>query len=349
MKNKKFPYLFLTKECNIDLALKYLEKSQKKIIFIIDKKNTLLGSVNDGDIRRGLLKGYNEKTKLSHIYNKNVKYSLSETINQNKIEYFKKLQINTIPIVSKTKKIKNLIFLDNMALAKIDGVNTIIMAGGKGVRLRPHTFTIPKPLVKIEGKSIIERNINNLVANGINNIIVSVNYKKRKIKDFLSNGDKFNCKISYLEENKPLGTIGCIKLIDKKILQPNLLVMNCDLLTSINYKSLLEFHVKNKSDFTIVGQKYTTSSKYGVLNYNKKKFINITEKPSNEIMINLGVYVFKNKLIKLIKKNESIDAPNFIERIKNNNYKIIIYPKVGDFFDLTYSSDLNKKINKKIL
>lgn len=224
--------------------------------------------------------------------------------------------------------------------------SALILAGGLGTRLRPLTYAIPKPLLPIGDKPILEIIIDHLKEYKINNIYISVNYKKELIKSYFGDGKDFGVNIFYLEEKQRLGTAGPIGLLKEKI-KDDFFIMNGDLYTDINIKDMLEFHRSSNSIFTIATRRYEMQVPYGVLNENKdKKLVEFKEKPKEIKLINSGIYICSNKIINLVEYNENIDMPELWKKIKEDN-EIFLYNFEGEWIDIGMMDDY-MKIQEKI-
>lgn len=213
----------------------------------------------------------------------------------------------------------------------------IIFAGGKGRRLRPYTYVVPKPLMPIGQKSILELIIRQLAKNGINHITISIFYNSELFQSIFLKKNFPNIKIDFLIEKKPMGTIGSLRLI--KNLPKEFLALNGDSITDLNFKDIYRFHKKNKSDLTICTKTLQTNIEYGVIENNKKK--NLTkfeEKPSYKYQINLGVYIIKKDLVKKISIKKDFGFDQLIEKIKDK--KVFVYNSNCKWFDIGREKDL---------
>lgn len=224
--------------------------------------------------------------------------------------------------------------------------SALILAGGLGTRLRPLTYAIPKPLLPIGEKPILEIIIEHLKKYGITNIYISVNYKKELIKSYFGDGKDFDVNIFYLEEKQRLGTAGPIGLLKKKI-NDDFFIMNGDLYTDINIKDMFDFHKSNNSIFTIATRKYEIQVPYGVLDGNEEnKLVEFKEKPKIMKLINSGIYICNNRIINLVGDNENIDMPELWGKIKKNN-EIYLYNFEDEWIDIGMMNDY-MKIQEKI-
>ena len=213
-------------------------------------------------------------------------------------------------------------------------VPVVIMSGGIGSRLRPMTNQIPKALVPIKKTPMLSIVIYNIRKHGFVNFILTTYYKRNLIKNYYKNGNNMNIKINYIDEKKPLGTAGSLSLLSNKIKEKNFLLSNCDVISEINYRSLLEFHIKNKADLTIAVKKYVTENHYGEVNTKGIKVSNIIEKPKKNIIINSGIYVLKKKCVKILERNQYMDMNVLITQMIKKKKKVIAFPFYENWFDL---------------
>ena len=315
--------------------------------FIINQKKNLIGTVTDGDIRRAILKKINLNTQAKYIMNKNpqfIKFDKRNNLDA-ALNLMLEKKIRFIPIL-KNKKIFNI-----LDYTKINKINeklenpVIIMAGGKGTRLMPITKYTPKPLIKINNKSILLNIIEKLRNEGFVNFYIIVNYLANKIIKEIGNGKRLKVNIKYIKEQKELGTFGGLSLIKEKLIKDFVLI-NGDVIGNFKIKEILQSHNNNNAFATIgtINQKYEIP--YGVISNHNEKFVKITEKPIFHHQVSSGIYIFNKSTIKMLKKNKKIDAPDFLNLIKNK--KINLYPLFEIWIDIGTKKNLEtarKNIN----
>lgn len=304
-----------------------LQSSSLKCLIVVNDKNVLLGTINDGDIRRAILKNAKVNFKISKYYKKKCFYIKEEQLLKiNTSEKLKKLDINIIPIVDKNKKVINYIsgkIKNKKKIKNIKNYETVIMAGGYGTRLKPYTNILPKPLLPYKNKTIIENVINKFTDYGLKKFIISLNYKNILIKSFFKElSPKY--KISFLEENKPLGTAGILHELYKK--NKKYIISNCDIILEIDYSDLLKFHDSKKYDITIVASLQKDRIPYGVCKIHNNQLQNIIEKPEKNYIANTGLYVVNSKVFKLIKKNENTSFVELINKALKKKMSVGVYP-----------------------
>lgn len=333
----------LSNKSTIKNVLKNLNNSGLRISLITDLKDKFIGTVTDGDIRRAIINGVNLNNKVEKIVNKNaisINYKKSSELALN---LMLKNKIQQVPILSDNQKIIGLYTINRESIFKKIPNTMFIMAGGRGSRLGGYTKNIPKPLLKINGKPMLEHIIERAKEDGFENFIISIHYLGSKIKDYFGNGSNWNIRIKYINEKYPLGTAGSLKLIFPKPQLP-IVVTNCDIVTDLNYSDLLNFHNQHQASATMAVRKYEFENPFAAVQTNGIDLIGLEEKPVYQSIINAGIYVLKPSVIGFIKKNENIDMPILFERFIKKNLKTIIFPIHEQWLDIGRPEDF-KKIN----
>ena len=312
-------------------AMKKLSKAGEKCLVVTNEEDFLLGTLSDGDIRKGIINGVAISDSISLIYEKNPttliegQYTLEEL---KKIFIQKKFDL--IPIVNEKKILKDIIFIDkvikdkNIIKKEISDVPVIIMAGGEGTRLKPFTNILPKPLIPIHDKPIIEHIIESF--NPLcNEFIVTVNYKAKLLKAYF---DELNpkYKVKFIKEPRPLGTAGSLHLLKNKINNP-FFVTNCDIIIKFDYSSIYDFHCKGGYDMTLVASTKEYVIPYGTCQLDKNgNLSHIDEKPSYDFLVNTGFYILNPKVINLIPKNKFFHITNLLDEMKKHEKKVGVFP-----------------------
>ena len=310
-------------------ALEILQAISTKCLIVVDKNIKLLGTINDGDIRRAILKGLNLETPISKVYKKKSFYIYeTDKINQNEIFKRIKNEISIIPVVDKKKKVINFLS-DNKKnqfknKIKFKNLGLVIMAGGLGTRLKPYSNILPKPLLPFKNKTILENVINSFLEYGFKKFIISINYKNILIKSFFKElNPKY--KISFIEEKTPLGTAGALrKLYTKK--NKTFIVTNCDTILDLDYNELCKYHFKNNNDLSIVISTRINKIPYGVCYVDKNKLTKIVEKPEKYYLANVGVYLVSSSILNLIDLNKNTSFVDLINKLLKKKKKIGIFP-----------------------
>lgn len=330
----------LTSNSTIRSALEKLTLLGETLtLFIIDPNSILIGVVTDGDIRRGLIKGCELDEVVVDIMNKNFKSINEDQLSIELIDDLKKSSAKIIPILDKQNRIVR--FVNILEIKSFLPVDAIIMAGGKGERLLPLTLDTPKPMLEVNGKPIIEHNIDLLAKYGIGNLHISVNYLKDKIKNYFGNGENKNITINYLDESKPLGTFGSIKLTNSYKFS-DLLIMNSDLLTNINFADFYKSYKDSNADMAIATTSYMVNVPYAVLETENGVVKSFKEKPTYTYFSNAGIYLIKKELVNEIPDNEFYNATDLINKLINSNRVVLTYPILGYWLDIGRHEDYKK-------
>ena len=329
-------YYLIEENQSLKTALDYINKNPDKCLVVKTKHSKLLGTITDGDIRRAIIKGLDFKNKINKIYNKKP-YFIKLKNKFQKFSVSKKLIKNysVIPIVNKNKQIIKLYSLNLNKFDKIDPKNNlkidiqltpvVMMAGGEGKRLLPHTNILPKPLMPYKGKSLAEHIIQRFQDYGFYHFYFTIKYKSNLMKAYFSNITS-KIKIKFIQENKSLGTAGALRKLKSKK-QKTFFVINCDSLIRCDYLSLLNYHKENKNDLTLVVSKKKQVFNYGTCLVKKNgSLAKIIEKPQITHLANTGLYVVEKKTFKFIHDKEKLDMDQFIQRLLKKKMKIGVFP-----------------------
>lgn len=323
-------------------TMKIIDESSLQFSVVVDEFNRLLGTVTDGDIRRGILKGLSLKASVDAVMNND---PIFEYEGKNHFYYKNVLEqkrLKQLPIVNKQGQLITIIFSDEFTKIPYKKNTVVLMAGGLGTRLRPLTNDIPKPMLTIGNKPILETIIESFKSYGFINFILTVNYKKEQIKDYFQDGSHLGVNISYIDENKRLGTAGALSLLNEIPNQP-FFVMNGDLLTKINYEQLLEFHKDTKSTATMCVREHEYQIPFGVIETNNYRLTSIKEKPTYKKFVNAGIYVLNPEVIEFIPQNEFFDMPELFNKImENEEEEICAFPLREYWMDIGRMDDYEK-------
>lgn len=317
------------------------------VLFVVDSENKVIGSLTDGDIRRALIKGISVTETVEKAVHRNFNF-LRKNVNDDvkNIHIQRELKMKLVPVLDENNQIYEIINLEKYkTLLPVDAV---LMAGGKGERLRPLTEKTPKPLIKVGEKCIIDYNIDSLISYGIKNIFVTVNYLGEQLEEHFKE-KRDGIKINTVKEPKYLGTIGSIKFV-VSFYNDTILVMNSDLFTNIDYEDFYLHFKEHDADMSVAAVPYIVKVPYGVFNLEGRNIKGVTEKPTISYYANAGIYLIKKELLKLIPENKFYNATDFMSSLINNNYKVIRYPISGYWIDIGQQDELEraKEIAKHI-
>lgn len=313
--------------------------SQDAILFVVDENSKLIGSLTDGDVRRGLLNNFTVENKIEEIIQPNPRYIRKGNYDIQKIIEYREEEYRVIPVLDDNDVVINVInFRYIKSYLPIDAV---IMAGGRGQRLQPLTDTTPKPLLKIGNKPIMEHNLNRLAMFGIDDFWVSVKYLGEQIEGYFGSGKQKNINIEYVWENEPLGTIGAVAKISN-FKHDYVLVTNSDLLTNIDYEQFFLEFIQQGADLAVLTIPYQVSIPYAVLETVKGEVKSFKEKPTYTYYSNGGIYLMKKEMTHLIPQSQFYNATDLMEDLINQNKKIISFPFSGYWLDVGKHEDFEK-------
>lgn len=327
-------------------AMRLIDDNARGILFIVDDEEKLVGSLSDGDIRRWIIKTGDLNGCAENMMNKEPKM-LFDNEKKTGYDFMKQSLINSLPIVNVHMRIVDIIF-DSDQQTQIElstvlkGTPVIIMAGGKGTRLYPYTKILPKPLIPIGDVPILERIIDRFHNCGADDFYLTVNYKKEMIKSYFKELAP-SYHITYVEESKPLGTAGSIKLIKKKFDKP-VIITNCDILIQADYEKVLEYHKESRNALTIVSSLKNVTIPYGVLHFSKNGQISsMEEKPQLSYFINTGMYVLDPQYISRIPDDTFFHMTHLAEQLMQEGLKVGMYPlSESAFLDMGEFEEMKK-------
>jgi dTDP-glucose pyrophosphorylase len=325
----------------IEEAIKVLNYSSLKIVLITDDKGFLLGTISDGDIRRGLLKGLNLSNSIAEIIQSKPRFVTIQT----RIEEVKMLmslnKISQIPIVDESNRLVGLHVWDQLERPQKRENLFVIMAGGKGTRLLPRTENIPKPMLDLGGKPILEHIISRASDEGFRNIVISIHHLGELIESYFGNGADLGVEIEYLREESPLGTAGALSLVHPIPSLP-VVITNGDVISDVRYGEILDFHSDNKAFATMAVQVHHFQNPFGVV---KTKGIEITEyeeKPTSQSLINAGVYVLEPEALSCIPRGIPLNMPDLFGILRERGLKQVAFPIHERWADIGRHEDLQK-------
>ena len=314
-------------------AINILEQTALKIVLVVNQSGKLLGTISDGDIRRGLIRGLVLDNPIESIVCKEpivVEPSISRV---DLFDLMIKHKIYQIPVVDGHRNIVGLYLRDLLEKKVVRENCMIVMAGGKGMRLRPYTQNTPKPLLVIQGRPILEHILMRAIDEGFRSFIFSINYLGEQIEDYFGNGEKYGVKINYLKENHELGTAGSLSLLNTRPTAP-FIVSNGDVLTDLKYGTFLDFHLKQNAHATMALRSYEWQNPYGVVHTSGFDIVGFEEKPVNKSNINAGIYALNPGVLDYLNYASFCDMPEIFERIQSNGGRVMGYPIHENWADI---------------
>jgi dTDP-glucose pyrophosphorylase len=309
------------------------------IVFIVDEGDILIGSLTDGDVRRGLIKGVSIDAPVNAIIQDKPRFIRKGEDDIKKVIEYREGHFRILPVVDRNHKVVNVINLRD--IRSYLPVDAVIMAGGRGQRLQPLTDTVPKPLLKVGDKTIMEHNVERLALYGIDDFWFSINYLGEQIEEYFGDGNDRNIVIEYVREDEPLGTIGSVSKIEN-FTHNHVLVTNSDILTNLDYEHFYLDFIRQEADFAVVTIPYQVSVPYAVLETTNGHVMSFKEKPTYTYYSNGGIYLMKKSVLEYLPKNMKFDATDLMEKLISEKKKVISYPLLGYWLDIGQHDDYRK-------
>jgi len=343
---KKINKIKLKKESTISDALKIISKGNLQIAIVLNAKEELIGTITDGDIRRGFLKGLNLKSKINSIIFRKPTIVNKSLSREQIIKIAISKKIYQLPVVDNNRKVVGIYILNDLLNKRKKNNKVIIMAGGKGTRLLPLTKNIPKPMLTLGKKPILQIIIEKFAKYGYKDFTICVNYKSKVIQDYFKNGSKYGVKIDYILEKKRMGTAGALSLLKKKPSNP-FFIMNGDLITNVNFEKMLDFHLEKSAIASMCVKEHNIQTRYGEVGLENENIVYLKEKPKYKFFVNAGIYILNPECIDLV-PNKFYDMTTLFKKMISINKKIVSYPLGEYWIDIGLENDF-KKANSDII
>jgi dTDP-glucose pyrophosphorylase len=340
-KERNWIHALLLDDTTLAAAIKNLDFTSLKIVLITYVEGRFIGTISDGDIRRGLLRGLSLESEISSIINSN---ALVVPPNLGR-DYVKNImsanKIYQIPIVDAEHKVCGLHLWDELVETKERTNLFVIMAGGVGKRLYPQTENCPKPMLKVGGKPILEHIINHAKSEGFNKYVLAINYLGHIIEEYFGDGSKFGIEIEYLKESTPLGTVGALSLFKSPPKEP-FIVTNGDVISGIHFNELLDFHLQSTASATMAVRLHEWEHPFGVVKTRGFEIIGFEEKPVSRSYINAGVYALNPEALGELLPNMFCDMPTLFQKLNERRMKTVAYPMHEGWKDIGSPIDLHE-------
>lgn len=335
----------LTTVSTIREALKIIDSGAMQIAIIVDEDDRLVGTLTDGDIRRGLLKNLSLDDEIESIIFRTPTVAKISNTKEEILKLAVTKKLHQIPIIDEHNCVVGIKEIEELVRPRIKANKAILMVGGLGSRLRPLTEEIPKPMLKVGNKPILQTIVEKFCEYGFINIVMCVNYKSHIIQDYFGDGSKFGVNIEYIFEKQRLGTAGALSLLHSTINEP-FFVMNGDLLTNVNFEHLLDYHSAHDAVATMCVREYDFHVPYGVVNIDGSRILSIQEKPIYKFFVSAGIYMLSPKTLLMIPHNEFYDMPTLFETLIKENEKTISFPIREYWLDIGRIEEYEKANNE---
>lgn len=325
-------------------AIEAIDTSGLKIAIIADSERRLLGVVTDGDIRRTLLQGHGLETPIVNFMHKNPRTAILGSDKQVLLSRLRHEQILHMPIVDDDGRVRDLAYLPLLEQQSSHRNEVVIMAGGLGTRLRPLTEKVPKPLISVGGRPLIDTIVDRLVAQGLSNITLCVNYLGHMLEEHLGDGSRYGASFTFVRESKRMGTAGALSLLDKRP-ETSFFVMNGDILTSVDLMAMRTFHQENASVATMAVNNFSYEVPFGVVEVSDRHITGLSEKPQCNFLVNAGIYLFEPDVLDHVPDDEFFDMNSFFDRLIDLNKPIVAFPVREHWLDIGRPDDLERANN----
>lgn len=325
--------------CDADIltAMALIDENTSGIVLGVDAEGRLVGTATDGDIRRGILRGVPTQAPLHEVLCRSPHVVDVHTPPLEIERLFRDLKLRQIPVVDDEQRPVGLHLLSEW----VQTPAAVIMAGGLGTRLRPLTDTVPKPLIEVGGKPILERIVEHLRAGGINDLVITTRYLAEQIEDYFGDGERWQMAINYIREQERQGTGGALRHLKGQVDQP-FLVMNGDLLTDVNVRHMFDFHRAHNAVMTIGVRHYTFQVPYGVVELDDVHVHSLSEKPTYDFFVNAGIYVLSPRALELVPDEGYFDITELVDRLLAQGLPVVSFPIIERWYDIGRPEDLEQ-------
>lgn len=338
---KDWKKVLISESTPIREAIKVIDDGALQIALVVDKNERLLGTITDGDVRRGILQGIALEEPAARIMNINPRVAQGHQSRAEILKLLRQKTLHQVPVVDLGGRLVGLEVIDDLMRPQTRDNLVVIMAGGLGSRLGHLTKDCPKPMLRVGGKPILDTIIEKILESGFRNFCLAVNYKAEMIKDHFGDGSKHGCNIEYLHEKEPLGTVGALSLMPTRPVSPTL-VINGDVLTKVDFNHLLSFHHEHNAKATMCVREYDIQVPYGVVKVDGHRFVGIEEKPAHKFFINAGIYVLDPDALAMLTPSEHCDMPSLLNRVAQKDQETAVFPVREYWLDLGQIEDFNR-------
>jgi dTDP-glucose pyrophosphorylase len=350
LRSERWRRALLPMGSTIEEAINNLDRVAIKIVLVFNSNGVFEGTISDGDIRRALLSGLNFQSQIDSVVHRGALVVPPNVARETVLQLMVANKIQQIPVLNETGQVVGLHLWDEVTASPIRPNAMVIMAGGKGTRLRPHTENCPKPLLPIAGKPMLEHIIENGKKEGFSRFIISINYLGEMIVDHFGSGKRWDVHIEYVREHSPLGTAGALGLLKPMPSEP-FVITNGDVITDIRYGELLDFHTRCNASATMAVRVHEWQNPFGVVQTSGLEIIGFEEKPVVRSHINAGVYALSPNVLGLLEPNVHCDMPILFDRAKKQRLRTVAYPMHEPWLDVGRPIDLvmaNAKMRNEI-
>ncbi len=333
--------IFVSPTAPIIEALQIIDRGSVQIALVVDEERRLLGTITDGDVRRGILRGIGLESPVSQVMNREPRTAKLDMDRDTILNVMQYLNVRQFPVLDEAGRVIRLELIDNLLQRTSRDNWVVLMAGGLGTRLGELTKDCPKPLLRVGTKPILEVILDSFIANGFYRFYISVNYKAEMIRDYFGDGSKWGVEIRYIYEGKRLGTAGALSLFPEETSHP-IIVMNGDLLTKVNFRQLVDFHVETRAKATMCVREYEFQIPYGVVQVESHRLRKIEEKPMQKFFVNGGIYVVDPDILQMIPQDTFFDMPTLFDEVIVQELNTSVFPIREYWIDIGRKDDFER-------
>lgn len=322
-------------------VISVINENSQQFALVVDDSDKLLGVVTDGDVRRAILRGSELDSPAREVMNSNPRFAADDEPLQRVYELMAEADVRHMPLVNADGVVTGYATLDELAHPEQVSTPVILMAGGKGQRLYPLTKDVPKPMLPVGDTPIIGIILERLRSQGFKDVRISVNYLAEVIEEYVGDGSRFGLNVQYIYEDSPLGTAGALATQKGSITEP-FIVMNSDLLTHVNLRDLLSFHIKNEASATVGVREHVIQIPFGVVSVDNSFVTALTEKPLHRSLVSAGIYALEPTSLDRLEVGEYCDMPSLLGDLMSQSEKVAAFPIHESWLDVGRPEDLNK-------
>lgn len=331
--------ILLRPDDSIHRAIEVIDRGAKRIALVVDRDGRLLGTVTDGDIRRGILRHLSLDAQVTEVMNPKPRTLPPNYSREQALQLLGKTQILQVPVVDERGVLVGLETLTDLLKRPRLENPVFLMAGGFGTRLRPLTDTCPKPMLPVGGKPLLEHILEDLIAHGFYRFYISVHYLREQIIDYFQDGSRWGVMIDYVHEDTPLGTAGCLSLLPKGMVQRPIIVVNGDIMTRVNYEALVQDHDRHTPAATVCTRQYDFQVPYGVIEHEGQRILSITEKPVHHFFVSAGIYVLSPQVVHAMEPGVRVDMPDLLKAQIAAGREVRMFPVHEYWLDIGRMND----------
>lgn len=326
----------------LEEAIATLDRGALRIVIVVDEERRLLGTLTDGDVRRALLKRLPLTTLVGEVMCTAPKTAQREWSRERVLTIMESTQLLQLPVVDAAGRVVGLVTLHSLLDKRVLDNPVFLMAGGFGTRLAPLTHHCPKPLLKVGDKPILELILESFIHAGFHRFFISTHYLPEMIRAHFGDGNRWGVSIRYVHEQHPLGTGGALGLLPHEEIDQPMFMMNGDLLTTVNYQGLLDFHHEHEGVATVCVREYEHQVPYGVIQSNGHRIVSMVEKPVHRYFINAGIYLLSPELVRSVRPSTRIDMPTLLGQVMAGGAQVNMFPVHEYWLDIGHPSDFER-------